>query len=181
MITAEIIASYIGGELHGQKNIEVSYPFDLFPGKPSSISFLDYHLNSEELSKSKYDVIVVGNDINLQEIDKTCIQVSNPRLCFFRILNKYFMDDKKIEFGISKSAIIGNYVSIHRESFIGPNVIIMDGCSIGKGTTLLGNNYIGEKCILGKNNRIFNNVTLYNNVTIFLLNYTRVRLNNMNL
>ena len=166
MITAETISSYIKGKIYGKKDVPVSCAFDLFPGKPLSVSFLDYNLSTEELSKTKSDVIIVRDDFDLKDIDKTCIQVSNPRLSFFKILNKFFTNNKKIKFGISESAIIGNNVSIHKESFIGPNVIIKDNSSIGKGTVLLGNNYIGENCSIGENNRIFSNVTFYNNVTI---------------
>ena len=65
----------------------------------------DQALNMIRSSRAK--VIVCSDELEFSEADsqdKTLIQVSNPRLTYIRLLQRYFMPDS--EYGIHPSAII---------------------------------------------------------------------------
>jgi len=80
--------------------------------------------------------------------DKTLILVSNPRLAFIRVMQKYF--EKKVEFIVHPTAIIDENAKIALNVYIGPNSYIGE-CEIGENTVIHGNVFIYPNVKIGSN------------------------------
>jgi len=81
------------------------------------------------------------------------IEVNNPRLSFIKVVRNYF-SEPDISVTIHPSAVIedgatiGNNVSIGAHCYIGPKVIIGDGCVILPNVSIYGEVEIGTNCYI---------------------------------
>ncbi|MFC1932957.1 hypothetical protein ACFLXU_04945 [Chloroflexota bacterium] len=108
----------------------------------------DQALNMIRSSRAK--VIVCSDELEFSGADiqdKTLIQVSNPRLIYIHLLQKYFMPAPK--YGIHPSAIIDEKARIASQVYIGPHSCI-GNCEIGQGTVIDSNVYIHDNTSIGK-------------------------------
>lgn len=79
--------------------------------------------------------------------DKCLIFVSNPKLTFLRIAERFFVQKQK--YGIHPSAIIHEEAEISNNCYIGPNSYL-GKCKVGKGTIIHGNCYIYDNTTIGE-------------------------------
>jgi len=103
------------------------------------------------IRNSRAGVIISSKELSYREEDykdKTLILVSDPRLAFIQVMQKYFQE--KIEFGISPTAVIDKDAKIHPSVYIGPNSYI-GKCEIGENTVIDGNVYIYSGVVIGRN------------------------------
>ena len=101
--------------------------------------------------KSKAGVVICCDNLRLIDDDfkdKTLILVSNPRLAFIQVMQKYFQE--KIEFGTHSTAIIDKNARIHPNVYIGANSHIGE-CEIGENTLVHANVHIYSKVKIGRN------------------------------
>jgi UDP-3-O-[3-hydroxymyristoyl] glucosamine N-acyltransferase len=106
---------------------------------------------AEMIKSSRAKVIICSYDLELTEADyqgKTLIQVSNPRLTYSRILQKFFTTNP--EYGIHPTAIINQKARMGRDVYVGPYSYIAD-CEIGNGTIIDGYVYIHDGVRIGQN------------------------------
>lgn len=91
--------------------------------------------------------------------NKVLIYVKDPRLCFVRVLSKFFVT-KKISCGlIHETAIIDPEASLHPSVSIGPYVVL-GKCSIGANSTIHAFTHIYDDVQIG------NNVVIYSGAKI---------------
>jgi len=108
----------------------------------------------EMIKKTISKIIICDLDVNINQFelqDKCLLKVSDPKLCFSIVVNKYFVEKPKP--GIHPSSVIHPSAKIHSSVYIGPN------CSIGIAE-------IGEDSILYGNIFIYDNVKMGKYVTI---------------
>jgi UDP-3-O-[3-hydroxymyristoyl] glucosamine N-acyltransferase len=143
-----------------QEQYHVLGDLDKYVESPSPIDQADYKSLCfckkkddqaiEMIRSSRAKVIICSDNLNLTESDyqgKTLIQVSNPRLTFSRILQKFFTTVH--EHGIHPTAIISEKARIGRDVYIGPYSYIAN-CEIGDGTIIDGHVYIYDGTRIGK-------------------------------
>lgn len=105
----------------------------------------------QRVINSKAGVIICYDDLQFTEDDfkdKTLILVSNPRLAFIHVMQKYFQE--KIEFGTHSTAIIDKNARIHPNVYIGANSHA-GKCEIGENTLVHANVHIYSKVKIGRN------------------------------
>jgi len=108
----------------------------------------DQALNMIRSSRAK--VIICSDELEFSGADiqdKTLIQVSNPRLTFIKLLQRYFAPAPK--YGIHPSAIIDEKARIASQVYIGPHSCV-GNCEIGQGTVIDCNVYIHDNTKIGK-------------------------------
>ncbi len=96
----------------------------------------------------------------LKEHSCNFLIVENPRLVFQKILKLFFSQKKSA--GIETSAHIDPTVTIPSGTYIGHNVVIEEGCSIGKDCEILHNTVILRNTQIGDRVRIGSNCTIGN-------------------
>ena len=167
MITSKEIAKFIDGKLSGKDDIQIKGAFDLVPGKKSFISFLNNDSSLDLLKKTKSDLIIVSNTIDLNKVSKSIISTTNPKKSFFEIVKKYFeIEVNNVKKGIDKTSSISSSSTIGSNVSIGPNVVIEEGVIIESNVSIGANTYIGKDSVIGLNSRIHPNVTIYSKVLI---------------
>ena len=105
----------------------------------------------EFIRNSKAGVIICSSELELAEEDykdKTLVLVSNPRLAFIRVMQRYFAE--KMQFGIHSTAVVDRGAEIHPDVYIGPHCYI-GKCKIGENTIIHGNVYIYPNVKIGRN------------------------------
>ena len=108
----------------------------------------DQALNMIRNSMAK--VIVCSDELELSGAviqDKTLIKVSNPRLTFIKLLQRYFTPDSK--YGIDPRSVIDENAKIASQVYIGPHSCV-GNCEIGQGTVIDCNVYIHDNTRIGK-------------------------------
>lgn len=163
-ISIKEILSSIQEQYHVSGNTDgcVNYPSPIDQADDNSICFCKKEGEQalKMIRNSRAKVIICSDKLELTEADyqgKILIQVSNPRLTFSHVLQKYFVSIP--EFGIHPTAIISNKAQIGREVYIGPYSYIAE-CRIGDGTIIDGHVYIHEGTRIGKGVKIHAGVVI---------------------
>ena len=131
----------------------VSMPSPITEANEKSISFCTKEGKDalKIIKETKAKVIFCSNELPLATEDiqnKTLILVSNPRLAFIRVTQRYF--EEKIKFGIHPSAVIDEKAKISSNVYIGPNSYI-GACEIGENTVIYGNVFVYPNVKIGRN------------------------------
>lgn len=164
MKTCEI-AELVGGELHGDGQIEIFSCASAETAGASQISFIEK--NDIEPASSEAACIIVPVDMTVSE-RRTVIRSVRPKLAFARIaavLHPPKSRPAEIHPSavIAPSAIVGSkvfigaFVCIGENSKIGDRVHLRagskigDNVSIGEGSILHPNVFVDDNCTLGKN------------------------------
>ena len=85
--------------------------------------------------------------------------VDNPKLCFIKLLNAFYEENKPCA-KIEDSAHISNTAKIGDNCYIGYNVVIEDDVVIGDNCIIEANAFVGRGCKIGNNCRIANNASI---------------------
>jgi UDP-3-O-[3-hydroxymyristoyl] glucosamine N-acyltransferase len=130
----------------------VTVPSSIDDANEDSISFCSKNTEDalEIIRNSKAGVIFCSSNLEFAEEDykdRTLILVSNPKLAFTRIMQRYFAE--KVQFGISATAVVDKTADIHPNVYIGPHCYI-GRCEIGEGTIIYGNVYIYSNVKIGR-------------------------------
>ena len=161
-------SSYINSQIF--ENVEISRASSLESASKNEVSFLEQNNKLKySLSKSEASLIITVNNSEIIELIKnkkiSYIIVTNPRIAFSEILNK-FKHKSKIKADIHKSATVA------KSSFVGENCYIGQGVFIGENSSIGDNNYIFpgtvilEKVEIGDNNIIHPNCVIHPNTKI---------------
>lgn len=151
-------------EIVGDLNRDFSNPVSIYEAKSNLDICFSTHEKHEILdiiNNTKAGVILCKKYedflTQLKIIDKTLILVKDPRLCFLRLVEAFFVP--KIEYKIHPTAIIHPEAKIHSNVHIGPFTQI-GKCEIGENTIIYGNTHIYS------NSKIGSNVVIHSGVII---------------
>jgi len=159
------LAKKVNGLIEGDSNLSIKGVGDLRTSPKDFVSFLSDDRYYKYFEESNSNIILVNKDFSQPRLQKTLIRVENPVFAYIQLL-EYFSPKKQYQTGIhntaiiSKSAQIGQNVSIGPYAVIGSNVKIEDSSFIGPSC------YIGDHVIIGKQTVIKPNVSIYNNTSI---------------
>lgn len=137
----------------GEADTYITIPSPIDKANEKSVSFYSKtgEASQENIRSSKARVIICSNHLRLTPKDykdKTLILVSNPRLAFIRIIQKYFQEGR--QYTISPTAVIDEDAVLDPDIHIGPYTCI-GKCIIGEDTIIYGNVHIYSNVKIGKN------------------------------
>ena len=159
------VASFINGEVVGNKNLEIENIAKIEEAKPGDLTFLYLSSYEKFFNSTQASAIIVGPDFNKTRNDLTYIIVSSPEKAFFAIIRKYYSPDFPLE-GIDLTAFIHKDAKVGSNVAIGKNVVISAGCKIGDNTKIFHNTVLLENAEVGNNSLIFANVSIRENCKI---------------
>lgn len=153
---AEEIAEFLDGKLFGDAEVEILRVAGLETARENEIAFVE---QTENLSETNASVLLVPENFDA-EISCSIIKVKNPKLAFALIAEKLYPHDWKHQWNetayIHKSSdvranLIGAFVSIGENSYIGEMSEIHDGVRIGKNVTIRKGSIIYPNCVIYDN------------------------------
>ncbi len=147
IITVEDILSFLGIKSNIENcDMEINKFTSISALEDGAVSFLtkkDFVFDS-----TKKALIIACNHIIDENNQAIVVYSKNPRLDFIRVLNRFFLVNKKNI--ISSTVIIGNNVTIGNNVAIGEYSVIGDNVKIGDNTVINNHVVIAENTIVGK-------------------------------
>jgi len=166
---AQMIASFLKGEIEGNADVEVDNISKIEEGKPGTLSFLANPKYEKFIYETKASIVLVNKDFKLEKpVSATLIRVENAYEAFASLLELY-QQAKPQKTGIhslasvredaiiGENVYIGDFTVVESKSRIGnnakiyPQVYVGEGVEIGEGTLIYPGVKIYEGCKIGKN------------------------------
>jgi len=158
------LATYLGAEIHGDPEYQVTEMASLEKANASQISFLSSPKYLPYLKDCQAGAVLLKPD-QAADFSGNSLVVANPYLGFAKL--SHLFDDKKPPAGVvHPSAIIAEDAEIDPSVHIGPYVVIGAGCKIAEGAIIGAHSILEEGCRIGENTLLHPRVTLYRRVDI---------------
>lgn len=154
------IATLIQGTVVGDDTIIITTLSALDNITANALVFVDSDVNLEKAQQSAAGAIIVNQKIT--DSVKPIIQVNQPLKAFITLIN-FFYPPTKLTPNIHPTAIIAKDVTLGKQVYIGPYVVINAGSTIGDYSVIHNHVSIGEKVTIGAHNTIYPQVTIYDN------------------
>ncbi len=155
-----MLATAIGGDLHGPPDLPISGPVSADSESPDGIAFCE---SADYLSQSSgVGALVLPRDL---ESEKPHIKVDHPRLAFGMLLA---MADRPLPLapGIHPTAVVHPTAQVDPDASIGPYAVIEENVDVGPKARIFPFCYVGARCKVGEGATLYPHVVLYKDVTL---------------
>jgi len=145
------IVERLGGELHGDPQLEIQALAPLESAGPAELSFLSNPRYQAQLAGSRAGCVIVAPALReLAQARGACIVADDPYLYFAR-LTQLWRQAQPQPAGprIHPSAVIDPQAHIDETAVIGPLCVVERGARIGAHTVLKSRVTVGENCVIG--------------------------------
>ena len=160
-MTAQEIASLVGGELNGNAVTPLNSVASLKNSGPSDLSYAEDKFH-DDAATSKAGCIIVST---LKLPGQTTILTRNPKLAFARAAQALLSVDTGLR-SIHPTAVIASTARIGTNVKIGPCAVIEDGATIGDHSVVEAGSYVGRQARIGEHCMIYPRVVLYAGVSV---------------
>ena len=159
------ICEYIGGELSGDGEIEITGISGIKEAVPNEITFVANTKYLSAIATTQASAIIIGRGVSGN--GKSTICVDNPYWGFVKVLELFARDNEKDQqAGIHETAIIGKNVSIGDQVIIDAYSVIEDNVEIGDNTVIKPFVFVGDGSKIGSDGLIYSQVSIRENITI---------------
>lgn len=159
------LADYLSADLKGDADQVIVGICALDNGKPNYLSFLNKSSYSKHVGSTKASAIILTPEFYNENLSGNFLLVKDPYLSQAK-LSKLFDDAPMIDFGIHKTAVIGEECEIADNVSIGPNCVIGRKVKIDSGVKIEAGSVIADEVVIGSETKICANVTIYHKVEI---------------
>jgi len=158
------LATYLGAEVHGNPEHQITEMASLEKATSSQVSFLSNPKFLPYLKNSQAGAVLLKPD-QAAEFSGNSLLLANPYLGFAK-LSHLFDDEKPTAGVIHPTASIAEGAEIDPSAHLGPYVVIEAGCKIAAGVIIGAHSVLAEGCSIGENTLLHPRVTLYRRVEI---------------
>jgi UDP-3-O-[3-hydroxymyristoyl] glucosamine N-acyltransferase len=146
------IIEQLGGELHGDANLQISALAPLETAGPEALSFLSNPKYRQQLAGSLAGCVIVGPQVLTEAQSRgACIVTDNPYLYFAHVTQLWKRHHARSAGPrIHPSAVVAPEAEVHPSAEIGPLCVIERGVKIGAGSVLKSRVTVSEDCIIGE-------------------------------
>lgn len=159
--TIEEIASLVDGDLFLSTDVKLKGIGSLADAEVGDISFLGNERYINEFKATKASLVLAPSLLKEAPAGVGVIHVENPTAAFSKIINLFEEAAVAEVYGVSPSAVISENVDFDATKvFIGANVVIEEGVTIGNGTVIKPGTVVARGSSIGENCLIYPNVTI---------------------
>jgi UDP-3-O-[3-hydroxymyristoyl] glucosamine N-acyltransferase len=159
--TAQEIAEYVGGEVHGNRVAVLESVASLKNAGPSDLSYAEEKFH-EDVAASKAGCVIVRSG---EWTSKTVIIARNPKLAFARAA-AWLLTESSEDVGIHPSATVAPDARIGDRVKVGAAAVIESGAVVGDSTVIEAGCYVGKGTTIGNNCTLHPRVVIYKDVAI---------------
>lgn len=160
-ITPLLIASYIGGTVEGDDNIELNGFAKIEEAGPGQLSFISNPKYAHFINTTHASALLVSRDFEAPEdVKPTLIRVKDPYVAIAKLLEIY-QSTKPQKVGIEQPSYVAEGVEIPENTYIGAFAYIGKGVRLGKNVKIYPNAYIGDGVVIGDDSVIRQGVSIY--------------------
>lgn len=164
MMTLKEIADYVGGELLGDPDIQISSLKSIKEAMQGDITFISNPKYLPLIDAAAASCVIVSKNVSSSK--KPLIRVENPDFAFAKLVSKLSPVKAGHPNGISKSAVVAQGARLGKAVGIGCGAIISEDAAIGDNTIIYPNVFIGEGAKIGNNCLIWPGVCIRERVQI---------------
>lgn len=145
------IVDVLGGDLHGDADLQVSGIASLEAATSDQLSFLSHPKYQGQLNSTRAGCVILSPEaFSGWQGNRACIVTPDPYLYFARVTQLWLRKTRPhVPPGVHPSAVVSSEAHVHSGAYVGPLCIVERGACIGEGTVLRGNVTVGENCIVG--------------------------------
>ena len=146
------IVALLGGELHGEAELEINGLASLELATPQQLSFLSHPRYISQLASTQAACVIVGPEMRGPALLRgSCIVTDRPYLYFARVTQVWKQHLHPIARPrLHPSAVVEPGAFIHPTAQIGALCVIESGARIGADTVLKSRVTVGENCVIGE-------------------------------
>jgi UDP-3-O-[3-hydroxymyristoyl] glucosamine N-acyltransferase len=159
--TAQEIAEYVGGEVHGNRVAMLESVASLKNAGPNDLSYAEEKFH-EDVAASQAGCVIVRSG---EWTSKTVIIARNPKLAFARAA-AWLLTESSDDVGIHPSATVAPDARIGDRVKVGAAAVIESGAVVGNSTVIEAGCYVGKGTTIGNNCTLHPRVVIYKDVTI---------------
>lgn len=153
------IAKLVGGEIVGQKDLEITGVAGIKEAKKGDITFLANAKYLPFLDQTQASAVLTAQEIKAPS-HLTIIRTANPSVSFNKIVSFFAELSDKKPTGIHERALVHESAVLGKEVTIGPNAVIEENVQIKDRSVIEAGVYIGKDSEIGLDCHIYPNVTL---------------------
>jgi len=160
------LAMMVDGVLEGDPDIWITHPSKIEQGEAGSICFLGNPKYESYLYRSQASAVLVSKTfVPREKINPALIRVEDVYLTVGKLLHLFNGQDEFVE-RIDPTAIIDENARVEHPVIIGAQTIISSGCSVGKGSRIHGQVYLGPDVTVGERTILYPGVKIYHGCVI---------------
>lgn len=165
-LSAQQIASFLGGTVEGDPEVKVNNFSKIEEGKPGTLTFLANPKYEHFIYGTKASIVLVNNDFTPSEpLKTTVIKVPNAYAALATLLNMVEQSKAK-KAGVDSTAFIAASATIGNDCYVGNFAYIGENVKMGKNCRVYPYVYIGDNVIVGNNTTFYPHVTIYDDCVI---------------
>ena len=161
MKTAQEIADFTGGALHGDGAVEIHTVGSLENARAGALAYAEERYLDDVRSTEASCVLVPSGDFP----GKTVIVVDQPRVAFANTAQWLFPPERPFE-GVHPTAIVADSAEVAGDAAIGAWTVVEAGARIGDATVVFPGCYLGRNCRIGQGSVVYPQVVIYPNVEV---------------
>lgn len=163
--TVAELAELVGGRVAGDAEKEISHLNDLAHAGESEIAYVEQQKFLSAAVESKAGCLIVPPGVGDGVLNRTLIEVQNPKLAF-AFIGAVLHPPVRREPQIHPTAVVAETADVALTAYIGPHVQIGDGAHVGAHTRIEAGAVVGTNTRVGDDCVLHPNVVLYDGVTI---------------
>ncbi|QDL37443.1 UDP-3-O-(3-hydroxymyristoyl)glucosamine N-acyltransferase [Rhodoferax sediminis] len=146
------IVDALGGELHGNPDVQIENIAPLETASNASLSFLSNPKYQQQLAASQAACVIVGQTMQEAALARgACIVAAQPYLYFAKVTQLWKRQHAAAGgVGVHPSAVVDAAAFVDPSASIGALCVVERGARIGAGTVLKSRVTVGEGCIVGE-------------------------------
>ncbi len=157
------IAVFVNGDFSGNEKTVIKDVAPFESAEKGHITFASDPKLLKKIDETCASVIIVPSDFFCD--GKNLVQVSNPKLAFFRIVELFYPPEKS-DFQISSGSHIGNNFIYGKNISIAPGAVVMNNITMGDNVVIHPNAVIESNVTIGDNVTVYPNVSVMNGTVI---------------
>ena len=161
MKTAQQIADFVGGALHGDPAERIETVSSLERAKTGALAYAEAKYLDQVGSSGASCVLVPSGDF----AGRTVIVVDKPRVAFALVAQWLSPPEPPFE-GIHPTANVAEGAVLEADVAVGAWAFLERGVQVGRGTVIFPGCYIGRHCRVGADCVVFPHAVLYPNTEI---------------
>ncbi len=164
--TAEMIASFLGGTVEGDKSAAVSTVSKIEEALPGSLAFLSNPKYEQHIYTTGASIVIVNKEFVPQKpVNSTLVKVDDAYSAFAKLLDLYVASMPQKE-GVSPLAFAHPAAKIADNVYLGEFCCIGQESSVGEGSKIYPQVYVGDRVTVGRNVKLFPGVRIYDDCRI---------------
>jgi UDP-3-O-[3-hydroxymyristoyl] glucosamine N-acyltransferase len=159
------IAAFVGGELVGDGNAEISGINGAKEAGPRDLAFILDAKFEPLIDASSAGALVIPRSLN-GSYKRTVIKVDDPSATLSRIIDFAMPDRMPHPKGVHPTAVVSPKAKLGSNVALGAYVVLEDGVSLGDDTVVYPFCYVGKETTIGKRCVLYPSVTVREGIII---------------